>query len=66
MFKELDFRELKHVEGGLEYGDIFEKINPIELGKCIYKAGEKFGESGVKFGRSLYHFYDDVKTLLKK
>lgn len=65
MFKELDTRELKKVEGGL-IGDIFEKINPIELGKCVYKAGENFGESGVKFGRSLYHFYDDVKTLLNK
>lgn len=39
-------------------------IGPMDLGEVIYKAGENFGSSSVKFGRSLYTFYEDVKTIV--
>lgn len=39
-------------------------IGPMDLGKVIYKAGENFGASSVKFGRALYSFYEDFQTFV--
>jgi len=62
--RELNNTEMMAVNGG-GLGDVFEKLNPLELGKAVYKAGQDFGAAGVKFGRELYDFYKDVKTILK-
>ena len=61
-FAELSAMEMQETDcGGLS--DVFEKINPITLAKCIYHAGEDFGASSVKFGAECYDFYRDVKKI---
>lgn len=61
-FSELSAMEMETIDGG-GWSDVFEKVNPIYLGKCIYRAGQDFGAASVKFGRECYDFYTDVKKI---
>lgn len=64
-FTELSLTETCDIDGG-GWSDVFEKVNPLSVGKAIYHAGEDFGASGVKFGRECYDLYRDVKKIMKK
>lgn len=62
MFEELSTYEALDISGG-DWGDIFEKINPLDALDWIYERGVDFGAASVKFGRECYGFYRDVKTI---
>lgn len=59
---ELSNVELETCNGG-KLTDFLEKVSPLEVAKAVYKAGEDFGASSVKFGRECYDFYKDVKKI---
>lgn len=66
-FTELSENEMYGVDGGgTVFGDIFEKVDVLGVGKVIYKAGMDFGSTSVICGRELYGFYRDVKTIIFK
>lgn len=53
------------VDGGdnVTVGDVFQKINPLNLLEFVYQMGQDFGAASVKFGRECYDFYSDLKEI---
>ena len=62
MFTELSECEFYDITGG-DWGDVFEKINPIKALEFVYQVGQDFGAASVKFGREVYDTYCDVKKI---
>lgn len=63
VFLELSPKDMEVIEGG-DLGDVFEKINPVNLLEFVYQMGQDFGAASVKFGRECYDFYSDIKTII--
>lgn len=63
-FLELNAKDLEIIDGG-GWSDVFEKISPVEIGKCIYNVGYNFGSDSVKFGRILYRDVSNLKKIFR-
>lgn len=64
-FCELKQDEMQMIDGGDSgsWGEVFEKINPLNALEFVYQMGQDFGAASVKFGRECYDFYRDVKEI---
>ena len=73
-FSELNSEEMFVAVGGKKNSedssfslmDFVEKINPLNLLEFVYQVGTDMGKASVQFGRELYGFYRDVRTILEK